>query len=478
MPGHVVVTNTLSGKKEPFVPLHGNEVRMYVCGLTPYEEAHIGHARAYVAYDVLRRYLEHRGFRIKHIQNITDVDDRIIARAHERNEEPLKYAQRIHDVSLEAFAKVRIRPADSYPKVSEHVRGIIQMTETLIAKGHAYVGQDEHGKSVYFSVESDPDYGKLSHLDREKMLEGVRKDVAEGKRNAADFALWKASKPGEGVSWDSPWGRGRPGWHIECSVMARALLGDTIDVHGGGWDLIFPHHENELAQSESANGVPFVKYWLHVGFLTVEGVKMSKSLGNFTTLNAALAEWPAPALRLWFAGTHYRSPIDYSLAALEQAGKNVEKFQNMLVNAKHALANADTRKADHEAERYMAGILQERLHAFEAAMDDDFNTPIALAVLFDLASDINRNAERVSGPTLKSALDLFHRLEAVFDILPDDAQTAGDVAPLVDLLLELREAARARKDFATSDLVRDRLATLGYVIEDAGKGRGPRWRRK
>ncbi|HUR70076.1 MAG TPA: cysteine--tRNA ligase [Candidatus Thermoplasmatota archaeon] len=472
----LVVTNTLTGKKEPFVPLHGKKVGMYVCGLTPYEEAHIGHARAYVAYDVMRRYLEHHGYQVRHIQNITDVDDRIIAKAHEKGEEPLAYAQRIHDISLDAFAKLRIKRPESFPKVSEHIRGIIQMTETLIAKGHAYVGSDEHGKSVYFSVSSDPDYGKLSHLDREKMLEGVRKDVAEGKRDAADFALWKASKPGETIAWDSPWGRGRPGWHIECSVMSRTLLGETIDIHGGGWDLIFPHHENELAQSESANGVDFVKYWLHVGFLTVEGVKMSKSLGNFTTLNAALAEWPAPALRLWFAGTHYRSPIDYSLAALGQAAKTVERFTTMLANAEHArkAARADERPADHD----LLATLEKRAKSFEAAMEDDFNTPLALSVLFEVTGDINKYLGDPHGATLDKALAKFREMESVFDIVPDEAEGSGGEGPLLDLLLEVRESARSRKDFATSDIIRDRLLALGYLIEDAGKGKGPRWRRK
>lgn len=472
----LAVTNTLSGKKEPFVPLHGKKVGMYVCGLTPYEEAHIGHARAYVAYDVMRRYLEHKGYEVRHIQNITDVDDRIIAKAHERGENALAYAQRIHDVSIDAFAKLRIRAPHAYPKVSENIPGILAMTQTLVKKGHAYVGQDEHGQSVYFSVESDPDYGKLSHLNREEMLQGVRKDVAEGKRHPADFALWKASKPGEGVAWDSPWGKGRPGWHIECSVMSKALLGDSIDVHGGGWDLIFPHHENELAQSESANGKPFVKYWLHVGFLTVEGVKMSKSLGNFTTLNAALAEWPAPALRLWFAGTHYRSPIDYSLAALGQAAKNVERFATMLANAAHARrqARADERPAD----RAFLAQVDARAAAFDAAMEDDLNTPLALASLFELTSDINKYLGDAHGPTLDKALARFQQLEAIFDVIPDEAEGAGGEGPLLDLLLDVREMARAKKDFAASDLIRDRLAALGYVVEDAGKGKGPRWRRK
>jgi cysteinyl-tRNA synthetase len=471
----LVVTNTLSGKKEPFVPLHGKKVGMYVCGLTPYEEAHIGHARAYVAYDVVRRFLEHQGFEVKHIQNITDVDDRIIAKARERAEDPLKYAHRIHDLSTEAFGKLRIKTPHAYPKVSEHIAGIIEMTQALIKKGHAYASRDEHGQTVYFSVESDPDYGKLSHLNRDEMLQGVRKDVAEGKRTPADFALWKASKPNEGVSWDSPWGRGRPGWHIECSVMAKSLLGETIDIHGGGWDLIFPHHENELAQSESANERPFVKYWLHVGFLTVEGVKMSKSLGNFTTLNAALAEWPAPALRLWFAGTHYRSPIDYSLAALGQAAKNVERFATMLANAEHARRSA--RAEERPSDKELMATLETRAKAFEAAMADDFNTPLALSVLFEITSDINKYLGDPHVHTLEKALGIFHKLEGVFDILPEKAE-GGAEGPLLDLLLEVREMARARKDFAASDVIRDRLAALGFVIEDAGKDKGPRWRKK
>lgn len=468
----MLVTNTLTGKKEPFEPLHAPQVGMYVCGLTPYEEAHIGHARAYVAYDVMRRYLEAKGHEVRHIQNITDVDDRIIARANDKGLAPLVYAQQVHDKSVEAFGRLRILPPHAYPKVSEHIGGIIEMSQTLIAKGHAYVGEDEHGQSVYFSVESDEDYGKLSHLNREEMLEGVRKGVAGGKKNPADFALWKATKPGETVSWESPWGAGRPGWHIECSVMAKALLGESIDVHGGGWDLIFPHHENELAQSESANGKPFVKYWLHVGFLTVEGVKMSKSLGNFTTVNDALETWPPEALRLWFAGTHYRSPIDYSEAALAQALKNVERFGNMLNNARHA----KTREATNEADAAFEKLIEERAAAFGAAMDDDLNTPKALAVLFDLSSDINKYAGDAHAATLQKALDTFARLESVFDIMPEARESGDESGPLLDLLLEVRQMARKRKDFEASDRIRDRLSELGFVIEDAAEG--PRWRRK
>jgi cysteinyl-tRNA synthetase len=468
-------TNTLTGKKEEFQPLHPPKVGMYVCGLTPYDETHIGHARSYVAYDVMRRWLEHKGYHVTHIQNVTDVDDRIIARAHERGLAPLEFAAQIHRGAEEAWGRLRIKPPHRYPKVSENIDGIVAMTRALIDKGHAYVGRDEHGNSVYFSVESDPDYGKLSHLNRDELLQGVRKEVAEGKRHPADFALWKASKPGEGVAWDSPWGKGRPGWHIECSVMSKALLGDTIDIHGGGWDLIFPHHENELAQSESANGKEFVRYWLHVGFLTVEGEKMSKSLGNFTTVSAALQEWKPEALRLWFAGTHYRSPIDYSLVALGQAAKNIERFVNMLQNAEHARKGArhDRALAD---DAFLAAV-EKRRSEFEAAMDDDLNTPKALAALFDLSSDINKYLADPHAQTLDAALKTFHELERVFDVLPEKKED-GDVAPLLDLLLEAREAARARKDFATSDRIRDRLSELGYLVEDAGKGKGPRWRKR
>ncbi|HWG92096.1 MAG TPA: cysteine--tRNA ligase [Candidatus Thermoplasmatota archaeon] len=472
------VYNTLTGKKEPFTPLRPPEIRMYVCGLTPYEEAHIGHARAYVAYDVMRRFLEAEGFRVDHIQNITDVDDRIIARSQQSGEAPLAYAQRIHDVSVKAFDELRIKRPRTYPKVSEHIDGIIEMTETLIRKGHAYAGQDDHGTSVYFSVASDPDYGKLSHLNRDELLQGVRKDVAEGKRDAADFALWKAAKPGE-VSWDSPWGKGRPGWHIECSVMTKALLGETLDIHGGGWDLVFPHHENELAQSESANDAPFVRYWLHVGFLTVEGTKMSKSLGNFVTLRDALKKYRPEVLRLWLAGTHYRSPIDYSEAGLAQAAANIERIENMLSNVEAALAHARTGPATPADEEALRAVQEARRERFLPAMRDDFNTPVALSVLLKMVGDLNKYAAaQPHKETLEKMRGEFEATASIFAILPEAKKedVGGLAEDLMALLLDVRQMARTSKQYAMSDRIRDGLLKLGIVIEDTDKG--PRWKRK
>ncbi|MHB8603980.1 MAG: cysteine--tRNA ligase [Thermoplasmatota archaeon] len=476
----VFITNTLTGKKERFEPLHAPDVKLYVCGLTVYDYVHIGHARTYVAWDVIRRYLERRGFRVTHVQNVTDVDDKIIARAKENGEDPIALARRFTDEADKDLDALAIRRAHHYPRVSDNIEGILAMTKTLIDNGHAYVGRDEHGNSVYFSVASDPDYGKLSHLNRDQMLEGVRKDVTEGKRDAADFALWKAAKPGE-VSWPSPWGPGRPGWHIECSVMSTSLLGASFDIHGGGMDLTFPHHENEIAQSESATGVtPFVRYWVHTGFLTVEGEKMSKSLGNFITLRAALAEWQPEVLRLWFAGTHYRSAIDYSETGLAQAAKNVERIANALGNIEHAMKAAPEPNAKTTgATAAMMAAISKRRHEFDAAMDDDFNTPLGLAALLGLVSDVNVYlAAAPDRPGLLAAHEALVGLGDVLGVIAKPASTAaaGDVAPLLDLLLEARQAARAKKDFATSDRIRDRLAELGYVIEDAAGG--PKWRRK
>ncbi|HVL47187.1 MAG TPA: cysteine--tRNA ligase [Candidatus Thermoplasmatota archaeon] len=474
----IVVTNTLTGARETFEPMRPGEVSMYVCGLTVYDEAHIGHARTIAAYDFIRRHLEYRGYRVRHVMNVTDVDDKIIHRARETGEEPLALARRIEKLVDASLDELGILRPHASPRVSEHIDGIVRMAQTLIDRGHAYVGEDEHGRSVYFDVRADPDYGKLSHLDLDQMLEGVRKDVAEGKRHPADFALWKAAKPGE-VAWDSPWGKGRPGWHIECSVMSTEAFGPAFDIHGGGWDLIFPHHENELAQTESATGVdPAVKYWIHAGFLTVNGEKMSKSLGNFTTLRAALAKWPARVLRLWLAGTHYRSPIDMSEAGLAQAAKNVERLDTMLANVEHALAKPPARAMD-DRDRALVALARERREAFDAAMDNDFNTPVALATLLELVGDVNRAlAANVHPEALAKARDVVLSFTDRLGLAPAKTAARGGEGEgaLLELLVELREAARKRRDFATSDRIRDRLGELGFVVEDTAGG--PRARRK
>ncbi|MCA1813100.1 MAG: cysteine--tRNA ligase [Halobacteriales archaeon] len=466
----IVAENSLTGKKERVVPLEGSRVRMYVCGLTPYDAAHLGHARTYVGFDVIRRWLQHRGYGVLHVQNITDVEDKIIDRAMQTGDDPLLLAERNHKLAEEDFARLRILPPHLTPRVSEFIPQIVELIERLIARGHAYEGKG----NVYFSVGSFPQYGALTHPNQEQMLEGVRKDVAEGKRGAEDFALWKAAKPGE-IWWDSPWGKGRPGWHIECSAMSNTLLGATFDIHGGGMDLKFPHHENEIAQSEAATGQPFVKTWLHCGFLTVQGEKMSKSLGNFVTLRDALAKNEPEVLRLLFVSTHYRSRIDYSEAALAQSAVVVQRIRTALENVEHAKGKDG--RSDVEEHRLLAQ-LDHAKQRFEQAMDNDFDTPGALAQLLEMVGVLNKMA---SHPVSRTALERgelqFRTYANVLGVLPGAKQSAsaGAEQGLLDLLLQVRQEARLAKQFAISDKVRDGLAALGFVIEDSADG--PRVRR-
>lgn len=466
----VVVENSLTGKKERLVPLEGSRVKMYVCGLTPYDRAHIGHARTYVAFDVIRRWLQHRGYSVLHVQNITDVEDKIIDRALQLGEDPVALAARVHAEAEEDFARLRILPPQSYPKVSEYMPQILGLIQRLVDRGHAYAAQG----NVYFGVSSFAEYGKLSKPNREELLEGVRKEAAEGKREPYDFALWKGSKPGE-PEWDSPWGKGRPGWHIECSAMSNTLLGETFDVHGGGMDLKFPHHENEIAQSEAATDKPFVRYWLHCGFLTVQGEKMSKSLGNFVTLRDALEQTEPEVLRLFYVQTHYRSRMDWSAAALSQAKGQVERIRTMLDNV--ARAKEKPGQEDAEERALLEGV-EGAQRGFARAMDNDFDTPGALAHLLEAVSLLNKLAAKpASRAGLERAERAFRTMAGVFAVLPGPARAAGaGEAPLLDLLLHVRQEARKAKQFALADMVRDRLAGLGYVVEDTAEG--PRWRRK
>jgi cysteinyl-tRNA synthetase len=466
----VVAENSLTGRKERIVPLEGSRLRMYVCGLTPYDAAHLGHARTYVGFDVIRRWLQHRGYSVLHVQNITDVEDKILDRAAQLGDDPLLLAERNHRQAEEDFARLRILPPHHTPRVSAYIPQIVELIERLVERGHAYEGKG----NVYFSVSSFPAYGALTHPNREQMLEGVRKDVAEGKRDPEDFALWKASKPGE-MWWDSPWGKGRPGWHIECSAMSNALLGPTFDIHGGGMDLKFPHHENEIAQSEAATGQKFVSTWLHCGFLTVHGEKMSKSLGNFVTLREALAKHEPEVLRLLFVGTHYRSRIDYSEAAVQQSAAVVQRIRTALENVEHAKARDAKPDA---AEQQLLEQLGQSAERFAQAMDNDFDTPGALAQLLEMVGTLNKLAAKpASKEGLERAALLFRTHADVLGVLPGAKQAAGAGAEqgLLDLLLQVRQEARKAKQFAISDKVRDGLAALGYAIEDSADG--PRVRR-
>ncbi|MEW6329461.1 MAG: cysteine--tRNA ligase, partial [Candidatus Micrarchaeota archaeon] len=339
----IKVFNNLTKKIEEFHPLgeREREIQMYVCGVTPYDYSHLGHARTYAAFDVIKRYFEYRGYKVRYIQNITDIDDKIIKRANEVGADPLKLSLEFQKSALEDMDALKIARADKYPKVTEHIPEIIALIKKLISRGYAYETED----GVYFEVEKFPDYGKLSKQSLDEIKAGARVEIDEKKRNPADFALWKKAKPGEPF-FESPWGKGRPGWHIECSAMSMKYLGDNFDIHGGGRDLIFPHHENEIAQSEGATGKQFVKYWLHTGFLSVNKEKMAKSLGNFITIKDALKKHDADSLRLFYALTHYRSPIDFSDKNVEYAHNALEGLRNTLTNARNALANADEK--NHE----------------------------------------------------------------------------------------------------------------------------------
>lgn len=447
--------NTMSRRLEEFTP-SGDEVKMYVCGITPYDHSHVGHAMSYIIFDVLRRYLEFRGFKVKHVQNYTDIDDRIIMRANARGISFQELAAEYIREYEEEMRELNITPAHYYPRATEEIPTIISMIETLIAKGHAYATE---GGDVYFAVRSKPDYGKLSGRSASAMMAGARVEPGEQKRDPADFALWKAAKPGE-PSWDSPWGPGRPGWHIECSAMSYRLLGPTIDIHGGGQDLIFPHHENEIAQSEAFTGVkPFVRYWVHNGWLTLGEEKMSKSLGNIVTVREALDRYGADGLRIFVLTSHYRAPLTYSEEGLE-AGKRAAERLRIAASLPGGSGQPAVDPAPYR-------------QRFTEAMDDDLNTAGALAALFDLAREINR--ARDEGRDTAAAQATLRELAAVLGLTLRERPADQQAAPFIDLLVELRNELRAKKEFALADSIRSRLGQMGIVLEDGPEG--TRWRR-
>ena len=456
------IYNSLTRRKEPFVPIEPGKVRMYVCGMTVYDLCHLGHARVLVVFDMVYRYLRHIGLDVTYVRNITDIDDKIIRRADENGETVGALTERFIAAMHEDAAVLGILPPDEEPRATAHMAEILAMIEALIAKGHAYVADNG---DVYYSVASFPGYGKLSGKDPQDLRAGARVEVGEAKRDPLDFALWKAAKPGE-PAWDSPWGPGRPGWHIECSAMSTGCLGNHFDIHGGGADLQFPHHENEIAQSEGATAEPFVNVWMHNGFVRVNEEKMSKSLGNFFTVREILARYQPEEIRYFILGSHYRSPLNYDDAHLDQARAGLTR----LYTALRGLPEAEPAGGDAYRARY------------DAAMDDDFNTPDALAVLFDLARDSNR----LRGHDLSAAAALGAELRAlggVLGLLGQDAETylhAGAGAAVIadveiDALIQRRTDARKAKDFAEADRIRDQLQEAGILLED-GAG-GTTWRR-
>ncbi|MFN8521786.1 MAG: cysteine--tRNA ligase [Chloroflexota bacterium] len=456
----LVITSTSSGTKEPF-DISGRPVRMYVCGMTPKFHPHVGHARIFVAADIIRRHLEYRGYEVRHVQNFTDVDDKIIARANAEGTTAEDVAKRYSDSYFEVMDSLNVLRAHVYPTVSGSMGAIIDYVQGLIQRGYGYAVDGD----VYFEVGKFEDYGQLSGRTDEGQLVGVRKDIEPGKRDPRDFALWKSAKPGE-PAWSSPWGMGRPGWHIECSAMVRETLGDSIDIHGGGRDLIFPHHENELAQSEAYTGVhPFVRYWAHAGLVTTGSEKMAHSLENFTTIVDVLREFDPPTLRLFLMQTHYRSPLLFNREAVENAARALTRLRSALDGFQEGAA------APAPAPAY---VLQART-AFDSAMDDDFNTPGALGAMFDLVRETNRR--RGAADHLAGQVELVQlaRLLGLTLEPPATGDREGDIGPFVDLLVEVRRKLREAKQWQLADEIRDQLGDLGITIEDGRDG--VTWRR-
>jgi cysteinyl-tRNA synthetase len=462
------IFNTLGRRKEPFAPLGPGHVGLYVCGVTVYDLAHVGHARSALVFDVIRRHLAYRGYRVRAVQNFTDVDDRIIARAAQTGEPAAELAERYVEAYRRDMAALGVDSPDVEPKATEHVPQMIALIERLQAAGVAYVVDGD----VNFEVRRFPGYGKLSGRDLDELRAGARVEVDERKRDPLDFALWKAAKPGE-PSWPSPWGPGRPGWHIECSAMAMEYLGAGFDLHGGGEDLIFPHHENEIAQSEAATGVPFVRYWLHNAFVNLGAEKMSKSLGNVRTIDDLVRRHPADAIRLALLGTHYRNPLDFAESRLEEAARALERFHVLFEDA-GAAGGAAGRPSDA-----VLDAVRDAERRFGEAMDDDFNTPQALAALFDLRGTLQAMRPELGATGIEPGVAALRRLGGVLGLFR--AGPAGPPPELraeIERLLRVRADARGRREWAEADAVRAQLAALGVTVEDTPAGTTWRWRGK
>ncbi len=457
----LVVYNTLTHEKAPFVTIEPGKVRMYVCGPTVYVEAHVGHAMSSIVFDFVRRYLQYKGYDVRHVMNFTDVDDKIINRAHKTGEDPSEIANRYTEKYKAQLAKLNVLRPTVFPRVSQTIPEIIQMVAGLVESDHAYITASG---DVYYRVRSDPDYGKLSRRRLDEAVAGTRVATSDEKEDEGDFALWKAAKPGE-PSWDSPWGRGRPGWHIECSAMNLLHLGEQIDIHGGGNDLVFPHHENEIAQTESFTGKPFARYWLHNGMLQLKGEKMSKSLGNLVTIDDFLAEHSPDVLRLVIAGSGYRKPLAFNDAVVADGERGLERLRTAL---RPATGNATAGSA---VDTLAAQVALARAD-FETDMDDDFNTAGGLATLFDLVRAINAARDAgVGGLSFADAQATFRALAGVLGLELALPEAEGQsIAPFVDLLLSVRQDLRKAKQWALSDKIRDDLKVLGVIVEDSPQG--------
>ena len=460
--------NTLTRKKEDFQTLEPNVVKLYVCGVTVYNDAHVGHAMSALVFDIIRRYLEYRGYEVRHVMNYTDVDDKIINRAKELGEEPLKLSQRYIEEYARELASLNILPPTATPQVSKTMPLIIEFIQGLIRKEAAYAAPNG---DVYFSVISDDDYGKLSGRRLEDMQAGARIEVEEAKDHPMDFALWKAAKPGE-ISWDSPWGKGRPGWHIECSAMNLAELGEQIDVHGGGNDLIFPHHENEIAQSESYTGKQFARYWVHNGMLQLGGEKMSKSLGNIVSIKDFLSRRDADVMRMLVLSGNYRAPLIFNEETQDAAEKSLERLKAALRPNPSSLSGA----APSGVVEGLASQAHSIKESFINAMDDDFNTPLALAALYELVKAINTARDNGGNDEdLKTAQSTLRELTSVLGLRLQEKQGSSDQEAQVEALIAERTEARKQKQWARSDEIRDQLKEMGVTIEDSKDGTKWRW---
>jgi len=468
----LVLFNDLTRTKEPFVPLKEGHVGFYSCGPTVYDFFHIGNARPFIVFDVLRRYLEYSGYKVTFVQNFTDIEDKMINRANQEGITVKQLADRFIEEYFKDADALGIRRATHNPKATEHIPEIIALIEKLVEKGHAYAADGD----VFFDVGSFPSYGVLAKQSLEELQSGARVEINERKRHPLDFSLWKAKKEGE-PSWPSPWGEGRPGWHIECSAMSMKYLGETLDIHSGGTDLTFPHHENEVAQAEAATGKPFVRYWIHNGYLLIDKEKMSKSLGNFLTARAALQKYPAKAIRLFMLSAHYRSPINFSEESLNQSLGAVERLENCWSDLEHARKNRKTTSDGSRNE--FESLFKEFEDRFVTAMDDDFNTAAALGVLFEAVKTVNtylKETQTLEESFLELAAEFFRKIDSVLGVLGLDAAAGEEDAEEIEALIAERNAARKNKDFKRSDAIRDDLAARGILLEDTPDG--TKWKKK